>query len=125
MIRFRIPLRSSTNPTLVIPRKLGHIKLFEELEAGAFCFWLPLSRHFGTMLTMSRRFNDFIHQDLPDDAARVFNRLYLGQLLEMSSTRHCFANSALIHRFADIGARRSVGSHFGPRKSSVRMIFST
>lgn len=92
VIRSRIPLRSSTNPTLVIPRKLGHIKLFEELEDGAFCYWLPLSRHFGAMLTMSRRFNDFIHQDLPDDAARVFNRLYLGQLLEMPSTRHCFAD---------------------------------
>jgi Protein of unknown function (DUF4238) len=92
VIRSRIPLRSSTNPTLVIPRKLGHIKLFDELEAGAFCYWLPLSRHFGTMLTMSHRFNDFVHQELPDDAARVFNRLYLGQLLELKSTRHCFAD---------------------------------
>lgn len=44
------------------------------------------------MLTMSHRFNDFVHQELPDDAARVFNRLYLGQLLEMPSTRHCFAD---------------------------------
>jgi hypothetical protein len=92
VIRSRIPLRTSTNPTLVIPRKLGHIRLFEELEAGAFCYWLPLSRHFGAMLTMSRRFNDFVHQELPDDAARLFNRLYLVQLLEMQSTRHCFAD---------------------------------
>ncbi|MCK1325478.1 DUF4238 domain-containing protein [Bradyrhizobium sp. 156] len=92
VIRSRVPLRSSTNPTLVIPRKLGHITLLEELEAGAFCYWLPLSPHFGVMLTMSHRFNDFVHQELPDDAARVFNRLYLGQLLEMPSTRHCFAD---------------------------------
>ncbi|UPT97737.1 DUF4238 domain-containing protein [Bradyrhizobium barranii subsp. apii] len=114
VIRSRIPLRSSTNPTLVVPRKLGHIRLFEELEADAFCYWLPLSRYFGAMLTMSRRFNDFIHQDLPDDAARVFNRLYLGQLLEMPSTRHCFADDPEIEgdlhwagfdRFDGIGGR--------------------
>ncbi|WP_247284056.1 MULTISPECIES: hypothetical protein, partial [unclassified Bradyrhizobium] len=41
-------------------------------------------------------FRNFVHQERPDDAARVFNRLYLGQLLEMPSTRHCFADDAEI-----------------------------
>jgi hypothetical protein len=122
VIRSRIPLRTSTNPTLVIPRKLGRIRLFEELEAGAFCYWLPLSRHFGTMLTMSRHFNDFVHQELPDDAARVFNRLYLGQLLEMQSTRHCFADDPEIDQdFQWAGFDRLDGNDDRGRYKSKRL----
>lgn len=91
-----IPLRTSTNPVLNVPRTMGGINIYNDLEADAIVNWLPLAPHFGILLTLSKKFCNFTHHTLEANAARVFNRLYLVQLSKSLSVRHCLAKDTFI-----------------------------
>ena len=92
----KVRLRTSTNPVLTVPRVMGDINIYNFLEPDAFLYWLPLSPSFGVHLTLSKRFCNFATIEMPDNTARSLNRLYLVQMNNSLSVRHCLADDQYI-----------------------------
>lgn len=72
-----IPLRTSTNPTLMISVP-GRQSVFGDFFNNLRTWWLTLDRHCGAFIIAGGPPN-FTNSGLPEDAARVINRQYLVQ----------------------------------------------
>jgi hypothetical protein len=89
-----IPLRSSTNPTLVISvpgRKSVFGSFFNELRT----WWLTLDRHCGAFIVAGGP-SRFSIIPMPGDAARVINRQYLVQHGNGMTVRYLIADDPYV-----------------------------
>ncbi|XUU60280.1 DUF4238 domain-containing protein [Erythrobacter sp. HA6-11] len=85
-----IPLRTSTNPTLLISSP-GRQSVFGSLFDNLRTWWLSLDRHCGVFIVAGGPPN-FSHTDMPGDAVRVINRQYLVQHCNSMSVRYLIAD---------------------------------
>ena len=76
--RSPIPLRSSTNPTLMVSYP-GRQSVVGEMFNSLRTWWLTLDRHWGAFIIAGGP-PGFSNNDMPLDAARMVNRQYLTQL---------------------------------------------
>ena len=72
-----IPLRTSTNPTLMISVP-GRQSVFGAFFSNLRTWWLTLDRHCGAFIVVGGP-PEFTNTFMPEDAARVINRQYLVQ----------------------------------------------
>lgn len=72
-----IPLRTSTNPTLMISAP-GRQSIFGDFFNNLRTWWLTLDRHCGAFIVAGGP-PEFTNSAMPADAARVINRQYLVQ----------------------------------------------
>lgn len=115
IIESRIPIRTSTNPVVVLPDHMT----YREGPYNATARWLPLSKRFGAILYMSDARCDFYESGMvEDDVIRALNRLYIVQLLKAETVRHMIANDEHISDdFAWAGIENVPGN---PRKFKVQ-----
>jgi hypothetical protein len=73
-----IPLRTSTNPAVVISAP-GRESVFGEMFNSLRTWWLTLDRHWGAFIIAGGP-PGFTSNAMPEDAARMINRQYLAQL---------------------------------------------
>jgi hypothetical protein len=76
--RSHVPLRTSTNPTLMVSYPGGN-SIFGEMFNSLRTWWLPLDRCWGAFIVLGGPAG-FSTTEMPEDCARVLNRLYLTQL---------------------------------------------
>lgn len=86
-----IPLRSSTNPTLVVSEP-GRESVFGEMFNSLRTWWLTLDRHWGAFIVAGGPPGFSSHRVEPE-VARVINRVYLVQLLH-GSARYMLAEDS-------------------------------
>jgi len=99
-----IPIRTSTNPVIIVPLNIFQNKAFNPNETAK---WLPLSPRVGVMLFLNDNFCDFGgYQIVENEVIRTLNRLYLIQLLNTRTTRHMVAKDEyLMEDFAWAGIK--------------------
>jgi hypothetical protein len=94
-----IALRSSTNPTLVLPDPGGE-SVFGSFFNSLRTWWLTLDRHYGVFI-FAGGLPGFTKGVLPHGEARRINLLYLVQHLNSSSVRYLIADDE--HLKEDLG----------------------
>lgn len=93
IIESRIPIRTSTNPVVVLPESMT----FREGPYNATARWLPLSPRFGAILYMSEARCDFYESGLvEDEVIKALNRLFIVQLLNSQTVRHMIADDTYL-----------------------------
>lgn len=85
-----IPLRTSTNPTLVISVP-GRQSVFGAFFNNLRTWWLTLDRHCGAFIIAGGP-PEFTNTAMPEDAARVINRQYLVQHGNSLTVRYMIAD---------------------------------
>lgn len=88
-----IPLRTSTNPTLMISSP-GHDSVFGAMFNSLRTWWLTLDRHRGAFIIAGGP-PGFSSQAVPSELAQVINRQYLTQFL-YGSARYMLADDNFI-----------------------------
>ena len=85
-----IPLRTSTNPTLMISAP-GHQSIFGAFFNDLRTWWLTLDRYCGAFIIAGGP-PGFSNSTLPPDAARMINQQYLVQHGNSMTVRYLLAN---------------------------------
>lgn len=87
-----IPLRTSTNPTLLISVP-GRQSVFGAVFNNLRTWWVTLDRHCGAFIVAGGP-PAFTNSVMPEDAARMINRQYLVQHGNSLTVRYMLANDA-------------------------------
>lgn len=94
-----IPLRTSTNPTLVIS-VLGQQFIFGSFFNERRTWWLPLDRHCGAFIVAGGP-SRFSNNSMPEDAARMVNLQYLLQHDASMTVRYLIADDPYLDEDLD------------------------